>query len=348
MARISILNFHFSFNNYGAVLQAYALQNLLKKYGHDPENINFLNFPRRPNLLLRTFFYTFVFPNVFNAFRKKYLNIGKERYYYSFQLKKYKEESDFYIVGSDQVWRCGISKTYFFDFLSTKAKKIAYSVSFGNNEWFSLSSKYSLEVGNLIRRFSALSVRESGGIQICKDIAGVDAVQTLDPILLAGKDIFSRFISPNRRIEHKKKIAVLYQLDDNKYFDNMIEVMRQKYSIRNLYKTRDKYMGVPYDTFVSVEEWINGIYNADIVITDSFHCICLCLLFHKEFLNFPNQFRGMPRIQGLLDMCQIQGRVITDDVQLDNIPSIDFDKVDEILESERVSSLSFLLNSLRS
>ena len=153
--------------NYGGILQNWALQQVLKRMGHEPEMI-FQCYGHRPNgklLVMRCL--SFVKCQI-----KRYL-LGRKNVYlhsifspeYNPRLPQYADGSfvrriqktrrlvgdidlakfekrrgyEAFIVGSDQVWREDYSpriETYFLDFLTEddKRPKIAYAASFGKSK----------------------------------------------------------------------------------------------------------------------------------------------------------------------------------------------------------------------
>ncbi|WP_175058047.1 polysaccharide pyruvyl transferase family protein [Escherichia coli] len=102
--------------------------------------------------------------------------------------------------------------------------------------------------------------------------------------------------------------------------------------------------------YYSVPEWLSNIKNANFVITDSFHCVCFCLLFQKEFLCCVNESRGLSRLQSLLGMLELTDRICSSkddfDNKLNSLKPIDYSKVGDILNKHRDISKAFLLSNL--
>ena len=143
--------------NYGASLQAYALQTYLVSIGNDVEIINY-----QPEYLTRKYNYKWVNPEsrmsryaaTRCAYRiLKYLQrqttLGRKRKFDEFNHKVLKEtkckyrnneelcqnppEADLYIVGSDQVWNVfyetGRDPVFYLDFVKD-GEKASYAASF--------------------------------------------------------------------------------------------------------------------------------------------------------------------------------------------------------------------------
>ncbi|WP_417648515.1 polysaccharide pyruvyl transferase family protein, partial [Enterobacter hormaechei] len=102
--------------------------------------------------------------------------------------------------------------------------------------------------------------------------------------------------------------------------------------------------------YYSVPEWLNNIKNSRLVITDSFHCVCFCILFEKEFLCCVNEGRGLSRLQSLLGMVGLTDRICSPDddfiSKISNLNSINYQEVNQLLELKRYDSKKFLLDSL--
>ena len=105
--------------NYGAVLQHYALQEYLRRKGHDPflirykgtvKGINFRNItPAKVfRFIKRKWSENLVHvqdqPRYFTDFKQMYLVQSELEYINYNDLKNNPPEADMYIVGSDQVW----------------------------------------------------------------------------------------------------------------------------------------------------------------------------------------------------------------------------------------------------
>lgn len=105
--RIGTITFHWA-KNYGAILQAYALQQYLKVKGYDNEIINYLPI----NVIIRLTLSDIKNFNMSNFikeiklkfFRTKYLTFSQDTFNNSHDLKKACNNYDINICGSDQVW----------------------------------------------------------------------------------------------------------------------------------------------------------------------------------------------------------------------------------------------------
>jgi len=304
--KIGILNFHFSRNNYGAVIQAYALQKHLILNGYNVENIDL-----KPKIFWKTLIIDIILGNPFEKFRKRYLKITKKSFNESLTLNK--ESTTGYthlIVGSDQIWRpsyCDFPKDYFLAFATNEQKKISYAASFGINNW---EAKYPInEYQVLLKKFSAVSVREDTGIAICKNVFDIDAKHVLDPTLLVNKKIFTELIGSNNL--NKNKI-VYYKLDQDNDFKKAINFLEVELNVTsvNIYYKEIIFFGFIFKKFKRVNHWLASLKNSKLIITDSFHCICFAIIFNKNFVYYINKNnRGLSRIQSLFSLLNITGKI---------------------------------------
>ena len=110
--KIGVTTFQWS-DNYGAVLQAYALQSFLQQRGHEVEIVDYRKDRKR------TIFHTFLAKTpsaclrkwhaayktyLFDQFRRKHLNLTQTPFYSSQDLGAIRDRYDMLITGSDQVW----------------------------------------------------------------------------------------------------------------------------------------------------------------------------------------------------------------------------------------------------
>ena len=171
MYNIGIMNFHFSNDNYGALMVSYTMQHALKKESISSEIINYI--PSKK----------YISNTVFEYFRDKYLTISNVRMETLESLRNNIDNYKAIIVGSDQVFRGHPYSPYFLSWIYGNINCISYAASFGSDRYNASvgTKKYTKE---FLNRFDAHSVRESSGVHIMKNTFGLDAIQVLDPTLL--------------------------------------------------------------------------------------------------------------------------------------------------------------------
>ena len=120
-----------------------------------------------------------------------------------------------YIIGSDQTWRPNYVYDiyyYYLDFLdnNVEATRIAYAPSFGTSVW-EYNDEQTHKCQALVKRFSAVSVREEEGIELCRKYLDVNADFVLDPTLLLHMNDYLTLIKGRN---HQKKYIAYSLLDD--------------------------------------------------------------------------------------------------------------------------------------
>jgi hypothetical protein len=364
-------------HNYGGILQAYALLSVLKRMGHEvwlidrqeqkiPKWKYPLSIAKRISLKFigknkASIFYNekkkrdHLFIGQYTIpFIKKYIQPQTITFHSSNELEKViLYNFDCYIVGSDQVWRpeytCNI-EDYFFGFLKGNEKRFSYAASFGTNEW-EFSPEQTLNCAKLLQSFKSVSVRENTGINICKKYFDVNAVQVLDPTLLLNLDDYQQLVALNKIVLSGELLC--YILDNNEEKKQIINIVSEKLDMLpfNVNTESDNFNAVLIDRIAPpVEIWLKSFIKAKYVITDSFHGCVFSILFNKPFIVYGNIDRGMERFLSLLSIFGLEKRLITtiDEFSMEIIETtIDWNKVNNLLEKERQISMSFLLNSLR-
>ena len=363
--KIGILTFHYS-NNYGAILQTYALSKTLSKLGFEPVILNrvpddkvegnFLFIIRR---LINGIFQKF-FQKEFYQFRKEYLQNITELLTNEEDLKSVVKEFDAVIVGSDQVWRMeytkGLGLNNFLDFVPYGIKKIAYAASFGKDS-FDGNLETTKKVELLLSQFNAVSVREDRGVVICKDSFNVVAKHLIDPVLLLSALEYGKIIKEEKS-KSKAKFIAHYILDPAVKKSEMINKIAKLNNINtcNIYRESDENFSIKKFDFSikkyrypSFSSWLKGLKDAEFVITDSYHGAVFSILFNKQFICIANKKRGVSRLASLLKKFQIEDRLVweTDSFCFDiKKNQINYKAVNQILDNERFKSIKFIKDAL--
>lgn len=343
--------------NFGAILQSYATYTFLESHGYSPVLIDYNEeTPLRLKLYIHAILSKFFGIWEFKLFFKKYFKNRTIKCKTKGDLEKLNEELDVFVVGSDQVWRYLWLKTrvlhYFLDFVDDGAKKIAYAASFGIDKWNEAPSNITEEIRILINRFHSISVREYSGVTICKDIFDVDALQVLDPSLLLDSPDYDKIIEKEYMLNSNAFIAKMI-LDENIENDIYIKKMALKLSLSiiNIKGKRISLFGKVFYKLNSIGKWLSFIKKADLVITDSFHCVVFSIIYRKSFICLGNKTRGLARIESLLKLFNLEKRLcLVSNNDLNDVMEYDiinYDNVYSILNRERLKSTRFLLNSLQ-
>jgi len=339
--KIGILTFHWA-ANYGAVLQAYALQKTLENLGNDVQIIDYYPERYKKNIL-----YAFktrhlnVIPQRFlevkkekkiEIFRKKCFN--RSKYYKSDDdLKNANLDYDLVICGSDQIWnesflRCGEGKktyTYFLDFVKEGTKKASYAASFGTESY---DEKLREDLGKMLKSFDFISVREKTGLDILKSVGIEDGCVVPDPTLLLDEAEYKNHVNS---VDEACKNAFVYMLHGK---DKDAKVLIEHASGNGFEINRCK--------DVAVDEWLSGIYNSNIVITNSFHGIVFSIIFKRPFAAILINGSGMnDRISTLLQKLDLSDRIFDGDLSVID-KSIDWENVCEKLDAFKKEGLDYI------
>ena len=325
--RIGIITFWQSQNNYGQVLQAYALQTYLRSLGHDPfiikfdqanqnnrasafENLKAVFLPVLKSILIKI-------PLIkdcrrvkewksasklesndkrrgFEAFKSRYFSFSNQFYHGLASLQEDPPEADCYITGSDQVFSRLLSNSdnrlYYLDFGCNSIKKYAYAASSSMSEY---PKDLQQVLHDQLTRLTKVGVREYTGVDICRKV-GIVATKVCDPtILLSGQEYIPLF----ERIEHERPFVYVYSLnirtpEEIRFFDLKQEADER--DLRILVTPSSGY--IPgyeiYGAHVVYEystigRWLFNINEAVILVTPSFHGIVFSILLHTPFVYVP-------------------------------------------------------------
>ena len=230
---------------------------------------------------------------------------------------------------------------YLLDFARPEAKKIAFSASFGvgKEEFLNENSEEIIEhMKNSLQSFDFISVREKSGVEICKEVLGVDAEWIIDPVFILEKAKYEELLN-NATKDYSNKI-VSYVLDNDKNYDRAYRHLEKQYNAKIVKLA---------DSNESVENWLSAIKDCKLFITDSFHGICFALIFNKPFICISNKSRGATRFESILEMLNIEYQCIDniDEIyERECIFKVNYDAVNKRIEEERQRGLVFLQKAL--
>ncbi|RPA66586.1 polysaccharide pyruvyl transferase family protein [Cyclobacteriaceae bacterium YHN15] len=351
--RIGVLTFHYSNNNFGAVLQTYASFNLLRNLGYSPVILNLLPTKKISFInKLKIFIASFINASRnFNLFRLKNLKLTEPLYSFE-DCKNQNKNFDIFYVGSDQVWRPVMAQErlyrYFLDFVEKGKTKISYAASFGVAHWEG-SKEETLKVSELLSQFDAISVREESGVSICKNHFDVNSFHVLDPTLLLDQEDYNELLHFDSSKGNKKSpYAAFYLLSDLKGCKGLPNQINKQLGVPtfNLYGKTRKILGKNLFRFNTVEEWLNGIRDSDYIITDSYHCVIFSIIYKKRFVCIVNEKKGVARIKSLLSNIKLEDRICYEDNIDFNLlkKEVDYEIVKEKLDILKTDSLNFLIS----
>lgn len=345
--------------NYGGILQNWALQQVLKRLGHDPITIDaYQRFTTLHYLYscLRFWWYDsrgkegWTFPKRYHGtLRRKETgrfveqHIATTRVMWDYDpkvVKRYGLEA--LLVGSDQVWRPQYNKRIEDKFLKfaegLPLRRVAYAASFGVDEW-TYTPEQAAECSRLLRQFDAVSVREDSAVALCREHLGVSARRVLDPTLLLDAQDYQEII--DKEWDAGEPYLAVYCLDITPAKREFFNRIADRRGLRVRFFTA----GVQAE--LTIGQWLAMFSNASLVVTDSFHGTVFSILFDKEFYSLANPGRGNARMKGVLAMLGLESRLLCDKEPNEaDSKAIDWTTTHERLNSERKESLEFLFSSL--
>lgn len=323
--------------NYGSLLNGYATFSLVKEMGLKPLNI--------------------VTPyNGFEPHAKKFFEAVYEKGDISEclpfeRVNEFNDKCNSFITGSDQIWHNHPDRDekaraydYFFhlDFVKDDRKKISFATSYGN--LIPEKDEYYIKIRKLLSRYDAISLREKSGVDYIRKYYGINATHIIEPVLIAPKKIWENLLEKSD-----------LELEDDYIFSYILDPSEKK---RQLIKNFSEHMGVKsinaLDGFsgsynynkekLNLENTLPNIWAADwlkcfakskFVITDSFHGMCFALIFNKPFIVIANYGRGVERFESLLDLCNLNNRLI----DINNLNEISYDVFLEKINYQNVNSI---------
>lgn len=354
--KIGILTFHWA-TNYGAILQCYALQSYLEALGHTVKVINYKPrqnddsiyafFRFRKFLRLKSYIESRKKESALNLFRDKKLNQTKRLYSYT-EMSETLTDFDAIISGSDQVLNPSFllhgeghnieSPTYFLGF-KFGAKKIGYALSFG---CVSYPPKELVVASKYINGFDSISVREKSGVDIVTSMGRKDAVVVPDPTFLTDSNFYHQLAEESSLKYNQPYIYSFF-----------IRNISERKPAINVQFPNCKVLWNNDDGTYSMQDWLSKIRYAEFVVTDSFHCMVMCLKFHRPFNVVTEKVGNVgmnDRFYTLLGKMQLEKFIINkNEINKLSISAgefIDWVKVDEILKESFSEGEKFLYEAL--
>lgn len=358
--KVKILTWHY-YMNFGSALQAYALQESVKRLGYKVEILNYRNpkFGRESSL-----------KTIIKYLTSKLLkNVFQGRLYYPFtvfqrekllqtlvvyekeNLAKICQNTEAIICGSDQIWAPNVfNSVYMLDFVQVKhVKKISYAASIGLPI---IPDELVEQYKTLLLEFSSIAVREKSGKEILDAQCDIKANVVLDPTMLLDPEEYQGLEIPIS--QHSDKYVFCYFLNKNHEYKKQVE----EYASRNNLKI------VGVSSRLSDKEWMKLhnnigpgeflwlIHHASAIFTDSYHGTIFSMLYHKNFFVFERFQTDDPinqnsRIYQLDEYFKISGRILSKDSHPEDCNSFNYEVFEKKLAIERGNSLNYLKGALK-
>ena len=335
--RIAILTLPLH-TNYGGILQAYALQTILQRMGHEVQVIDkrWRLYPWR--WYNRVLFYAKQFAKI--ILRKKFLVDWRHPSCYPkissqvqpfvdtyIHIRKIQSWTDIHegdydaiVVGSDQIWRpmyvkysmASSIEDVFLKFTQNwQVRRIAYAASFGVDRW-EYTEEETANCRHLLQAFYFVSCRELSGVELCGQYLDKKSELVLDPTILLSVADYNCLCN---NIPKQEGVLFAYIIDANAQTDEFVRAISKRLGkkIRRANaRVEDASAPIVERIQPPIENWISGIRDASVVITDSYHACVFAMLYNKPFLVLKNVNRGVGRVYSVLELFGQANRYVND------------------------------------
>lgn len=372
-------------NNYGGLIQNFALQKALQKLGHDPITID----QKSKELPLwrvtlgrfNGYLQHWLYPDKIK--KPRYLPTKNEqatiekntRYFrdnFIIHTRKCEGGEDFkyevlannieaIVVGSDQCWRPTYNdyiEDMFLKFTEGMPlkKRMSYAASFGTDQWV-FTPGLTKTCASLAKKFDLITVREDSGVKLCEEYLGVKAFHVLDPTMLLSKEDYSELIEQQKTPKSSGNLFN-YILDPSCRKQKFVEEIASSQGLKPFqvlpefnedHRTRKNVKSnIENCVYPSPFAWLRAFMDSELIIVDSFHGMVFSIIFNKPFWVIGNVERGLSRFTSLLKMFYLEDRLINEKEldKIDPLKSIDWDIVNTILKEKREESMHFLSDGL--
>ncbi len=351
--------------NYGGILQAYALQTTLERMGNDVVVFDTNKHRSLPLWKMPLSYGKRILKKMLGRggvifreqkFNREYPIVSQhtqpfiDKYIHRIVVSDFRTLSpgdyDTIVVGSDQIWRARydqIENAYLKFAHDWQIRRVAYAASFAVEKW-EYTPRQTKQFAELVRKFDAVSVRESSGVALCREHFGVEALHVLDPTMLLTTDDYKLLID-QAGISTCEGNLGCYILDETKQTRQLIQRLATEKGLTPFrMNSRVEDMRAPLEERIQppVERWLQSFIDAQLIITDSFHACVFSILFNKPFVVVANQDRGTARYDSLLGMFALQRCLYSQEWRPEDIFSIDWNSVNKRLEEWRNISFNYL------
>lgn len=344
--RIAVITYSFA-QNWGAVLQAYALVEYLNSIGHDAKLIYYREFDNRKFTTIKSVYDGLISVlkwrenqervDKFNDFRINNLQLTAKCTNEK-ELSELNQDFDAFITGSDQVWNVGkgVCKDYYLSFAEPEKRRISYAASFGVS---SIPEQYQEQVREGINGIQYVSIREKSGAKIVKSLTGKDVKIVLDPVFLKTNHQWNQLVG-NERIKKEKYIFV-YPTQITKRLEETVKILKKQYGCMAFSPFAIK--GCKTIKNIGPKEFVKYIRDSEAVIASSFHATAFSIIYKKPIYVVAHSQTGS-RTTDLLESIGMEQSIITDPAIIRT--DYDYSIQDMKLLQEKINySKEFLLHS---
>lgn len=336
-----------SAQNWGGILQAFALYHYLKQEGYDVDLLNYRSFDARmfkPRKQIKDIFYSMIKYGEnkqriqrYIDFRAKNLCLRGAPVSNGEELKVLNKDYDAFITGSDQLWNCEteICYDFYLQFAEDSKVLLSYGPSFGQDE---IPKKFEDEVARLLKRYDLMSVRESSGSKIVEKLTGKIIPVVCDPTFLIKREEWLEVAAAP--VKEKGYIFIYTTQVSQKVIDLVKQYVHLHPSATVVTPYAIPGVKAVVKKNIGPAEFLSYIRSADYVIGTSFHAVVFSLIFSRNFCVVPHSSTGA-RVNNLLATLGLEEHAIgtTDQVEF---PVLDCEKYEKRLEQYISSSKEYI------
>lgn len=356
--KIGIVTYHKA-NNYGAVLQAYALYKYLENQGYNAEVVDY--WPKYHLVVYKTWNWDmelfnaltlshkliyiisfsiltvkrFVRNQRYKQFRKRCLKIGAKE-----GVTKY----DAVFYGSDTIWNVwkqnklhkGFDNVLWGDKTIQSRYKFSYAPSMGNVIDTVETKAY---CSRMLPNFDLISVRETALLNKLKEWGWHNVEKVVDPTILLTKEQWNNLLV--KRLERKDYI-LCYNLENSDVINRLTKRISEEQNLKVIYVTGNVKRTFDHSVkdLAGPMEFLSYFKYASYVFTSSFHGVVFSIIFEKQFCFHSN--KETERIISLLSSCGLSDRFIQDDDFFVLEEKIEYEEVNRKLEKIRARSYEYI------
>lgn len=367
--KIGIMTFWQAKENYGQILQLYALYSFFKEHGHEPFLIRYdrlqgdkvslwryiggkTKYLFRPRILL-SLLKTKIEGHKkirssdrgFQQFISQNIDVTDQVYHSLVALQKNPPLADMYVCGSDQIWnqdKDSYSPAFFLDFGADEVLRISYAASFGKK---SISENIAHKIKPLLRRFQLVTVREEEGVDICHRI-DIDAYRVPDPTMIINMTRYEKLLVDYEVYVNPYVMLYLLGHDTLVPFNDIYNwALCNSFQVR--YVASDHRVDEYRKETPTINQWLGMVKHARYMITNSFHGTVFAILFNIPFVTLPliGAFAPMNgRLFSLLKDYGLESRLLTKDKSIQDVlgQPIDFHYINNKIKTNKEKVISLL------
>lgn len=357
--KVGIITFH-SAHNYGAMLQAYGLQEFLKSIGHETYMIDY-----RPDYITKCYLKDnnrdWISKNPYLCIKRlwNYIRLRNIRHRrwdafnqfveQRFNLYHYISGDDFHefdavFIGSDQIWSANHTGGHYDNIMfgsDFKCKAISYAPSCSQ---LSLAEEQKKYLAEHLDGMTAISVREQDFKNILQPLTHKNISVVVDPSLLAGKEVFDKIASS---INRSRPYVLIYEIAQHENVYRIAQEIAQQLDA-DIIELTNGMLNFHRKTMhedASPEDFLGYIKHAACVVTTSFHGTAFSLLYRVPFYMVKQGSAADIRMEFLLKKFGLEKRIVEmNDAPIFSRPNF---QVFDIKSKDAISSSKeFVINSL--